>query len=664
MKKLIVMLCFIIGVLSFCKKPVMAYTQPLVINTGIHYPVSLEDGKDAVGNIIFTDKVFLDYLKTAKHSSGNYNNLPFDLNGDGLLSQLEAELVRVISVEGKAELKKLIGIEAFPKLRELYCSGTGITELELNHNTLLQELYCTNTPLSDLDISQCKILRILKLEGCKLCTLDVSGNKNLELFTCNEQSTVAYAQQIDGRYVINLPDYNTKMDLDKIEDVCIDGAQGDEINSGYDAATGMVYCSDTIRNVSYTYDCGTYSAKKDSVDAKMKVNLSIYIGYRQQYETLGGERINPQYFRLGTADYAPKEPKRKGYQFLGWYTDAACSERNVWNFGSQQSENITLYAKWQPKTYTIYYQANGGKLSTEVKTGVNWWNTEVFTEIPLYEGYRFVGWNSVSGRKFEPKELESLTYGMACGDMDRDFLTVTAEWEKKENYQIKVVANIANADMEVVNLYEGDKFSFDSTGICDFSYEEYIAGYRFEGWYMDSEYTKKITEVTSYKELYHSQFLGDLEENIPTIYAKFVPCYYVVSYDTKGGTVFPKRTDLLWDSNYLLPQGKPTRKGYRFLGWKCNGKRVNVNTRIWEICPENSTEIKICAIWKKKYEKSGTEFRRYGYRYRVIKSNKKGNIVKIVAMSRKKLGKKPPKKVFYNGLVFRVKKAGKGIRLT
>ncbi len=57
------------------------------------------------------------------------------------------------------------------------------------------------------------------------------------------------------------------------------------------------------------------------------------------------------------------------------------------------------------------------------------------------------------------------------------------------------------------------------------------------------------------------------------------------------------------------------------------------------------------AMWYKKYEKKGTVFTKYGQKYKVIQSNRRGNKVKALRRS-----KKAPKRVFYNGILFRVVK--------
>ena len=41
-----------------------------------------------------------------------------------------------------------------------------------------------------------------------------------------------------------------------------------------------------------------------------------------------------------------KNPTRKGYTFLGWYTDKACKKR-ITKIPAGSYGNLTLYAKWK-----------------------------------------------------------------------------------------------------------------------------------------------------------------------------------------------------------------------------------------------------------------------------------------------------------------------------
>ena len=67
---------------------VQAFTPPLITNSGITYPISLDTGKDAAGKLVFPDKEFLEYVSNAVFQSGNYYGKKFDLNHDGNNSQV------------------------------------------------------------------------------------------------------------------------------------------------------------------------------------------------------------------------------------------------------------------------------------------------------------------------------------------------------------------------------------------------------------------------------------------------------------------------------------------------------------------------------------------------------------------------------------------------
>ena len=54
----------------------------------------------------------------------------------------------------------------------------------------------------------------------------------------------------------------------------------------------------------------------------------------------------------------PTAPSKEGYDFGGWYTEAACTGE-PYNFGSTVTENITLYAKWTEKVTTPHEHSYG-----------------------------------------------------------------------------------------------------------------------------------------------------------------------------------------------------------------------------------------------------------------------------------------------------------------
>lgn len=90
-----------------------------------------------------------------------------DDDKNGILSQTEREKVTAIVLHSAGNISDLTGIKYFPNLKELYCNGGDLANLDVSQNTKLTNLYCYNNQLTSLDVS----------ENTKLTELDCSGNK-------------------------------------------------------------------------------------------------------------------------------------------------------------------------------------------------------------------------------------------------------------------------------------------------------------------------------------------------------------------------------------------------------------------------------------------------------------------------------------------------------
>lgn len=95
-------------------------------------------------------------------------------------------------------------------------------------------------------------------------------------------------------------------------------------------------------------------------------------------------------------------PKREGYDFLGWYTDAAY-ENEASSFGGEKSiidntgstEDISLYAKWTVGTYTVTLNTDGGTIAAGKEVAE--YTYGVGATLPAAadmtkSGYTFAGW--------------------------------------------------------------------------------------------------------------------------------------------------------------------------------------------------------------------------------------------------------------------------------
>lgn len=85
-------------------------------------------------------------------------------------------------------------------------------------------------------------------------------------------------------------------------------------------------------------------------------------------------------------------PTKDGFTFAGWTngTDNFTGQEIGLDPNSEKTEMVTLKAKWNVKTYTITFNANGGSVSPTSKT-VNH-NSTTTLPTPTYSDHYFAGW--------------------------------------------------------------------------------------------------------------------------------------------------------------------------------------------------------------------------------------------------------------------------------
>lgn len=108
-----------------------------------------------------------------------------NINGDNAIQAFEAEVFAgTINCSGR-HISSLIGIEAFPKLKFLYCNENSVANLDLSKNTDLLELECNNNSMYILNVTANKALKKLSCFSNQLSTLDLSKNTALQVLNCN-----------------------------------------------------------------------------------------------------------------------------------------------------------------------------------------------------------------------------------------------------------------------------------------------------------------------------------------------------------------------------------------------------------------------------------------------------------------------------------------------
>ncbi len=211
---------------------------------------------------------------------------------------------------------------------------------------------------------------------------------------------------------------------------------------------------------------------------------------------------NPAGYNVETETITLKAATKVGYVFDGWYKEDSFATK-VTEITKGSAGNITLYAKWSLETYTITYELNGGTNADGNPESYNVETETITLEAATKAGYIFDGWyKEVS---FATKATE-ITKGLT-GD-----ITLYAKWNL-ETYTITYELNggiNADGNPESYNV-ETETITLEAAT---------KVGYVFDGWYKESSFATKVTEITK-------GLTGDI-----TLYAKWTDFVFV-----KGATI-------------------------------------------------------------------------------------------------------------------------------
>ncbi|MBO7295795.1 MAG: InlB B-repeat-containing protein, partial [Clostridia bacterium] len=311
----------------------------------------------------------------------------------------------------------------------------------------------------------------------------------------------------------------------------------------------------------YAFD-GWYTEKNSATGEKKSVIVAGSIGDIELYSSFALERYtityvgvenadnshNRSYYMIDTATFSISDINRPGYIFAGWYADEARTVPAALNVFKGSMGDITLYAKWITKTYTITYDAMGGSLPDNPTTYDI--TTSIVLAAPERPGYVFQGWYS---DKIGGDMITEIQPGYV-GD-----LTLYARWHAKQFSIQYVLEGGENAAENLTSYNITTKFSFA---------EPTKRGYKFAGWFTDDAYTEKISGIGSGS-------VGNL-----TLYAKWELEEYTITYDVPADVEHEnelKKYTVETDATELLAA---SRNGYVFEGWYLDAKYTKAIAQI------------------------------------------------------------------------------------
>lgn len=167
--------------------------------------------------------------------------------------------------------------------------------------------------------------------------------------------------------------------------------------------------TDVAKTIQYNFS--TPVQQSFTLYAKWSINQ-----YTISFDSNSGSAVSPLTQNYNTAVSAPADPTKTGHDFGGWYSDSGLTQ--TYTFSTMPAGNITLYAKWNVKQYTISFNSNDGSSVSAITQN---FGTNVSAPAdPIKEGYSFKGW-------FTDTEL---TQEYSFTTMPANSFTLYAKWEE------------------------------------------------------------------------------------------------------------------------------------------------------------------------------------------------------------------------------------------
>ena len=329
--------------------------------------------------------------------------------------------------------------------------------------------------------------------------------------------------------------------------------------------------------------------------------ISNTVAVKITFDPMGGT-VDPKTMTTGTdgklKDPLPT-PTRTGYTFDGWYSD-----KN--HTGNKMTQDVTflrdstLYAKWNPNTYTVTFHDNYN--DPEV-TSQQTFTYDVAQSLDCgstirRDYYTLSGWAETSGghKKFSPTE----TVQSLIPEGNKDLYALWTYEPRRVTFDAdggKIKKDGAEVDKVTVNTQEAP---INTVKAADVPVPELREGYYFGGWYTQKNGKGDLVKTGETKE--PTVFTRDA-----TVYAYWVEFEPVtVTFKCQGGTARIGSTDVKeftmqtkWPGVLDGTPCTPGRSGYKFEGWyTAAGVKVDEDT----LFLRNST---VYARWKRAVSITG-----------------------------------------------------------
>ena len=287
-------------------------------------------------------------------------------------------------------------------------------------------------------------------------------------------------------------------------------------------------------------------------------------------------------------------PKRAGYEFAGYYAEVDGGGAQYFNDGGVSlkswdiADDRTLYAKWDPISYTVMFLPNGGSGTMESQLFTYGEAAALSSNSFVNAGLNFVKWKRNNTTFYTDGQIVSNLTTEADGHV-----TLTAQWS--ETRYVEFLPGPGTGEMEV-EVYEGD----EAKPLTSNAFAR--AGYTFCHW------TNHIgTVFTDGQYITNSLYVAVAQTN--TLDAVWSNNVYTISFDGNGATNSMESVSAVYDVPQKLYNGfiHPDQ-GAKFIGWGRSADTLEYPldsgrdfATVINLASESGAEVTLYARWVLDY---------------------------------------------------------------
>ena len=275
--------------------------------------------------------------------------------------------------------------------------------------------------------------------------------------------------------------------------------------------------------------------------------VSVYAGFDEiadvrLHYSVDGEIVHTQTVAYDTTASDFADPVEVGYEFIGWFADAACE--TPFDFESyfaqtDKATETTVYAGFE-EIIEIFYYFDGKLTWTQVVSDDT---ADAIPNEPGKAGYSFAGWYDGEGADAQKFDFEAY-----FADPDKTDVKVYAHFERIAEDAVQIFY-FADGQPWLTQVVEGDVVT---PATVDDPVKE---GYVFAGWYEDAAFETAFDLEA---------FIARQDKTDITVYARFDVVTVTLTFMSQG--VVHDSVDVTIESGEP-DVADPVKSGYEFIGW-------------------------------------------------------------------------------------------------